>query len=539
MIYYNTSNQRYMNNITVTQNNKHVTLKRLFIVFTVLLVALVFSSCSKIETNAITPFTANDAIGKNVDTVKDDLSMAGFDNITIEPLEDLELTQIDQNGIVEIVSINGITNFEGNVEFKSSSKVIIKYHSFKRINIPFSSEEAKNMDADTLVTALKNAGFMKVSTDEVYDLDPDSFHGESEQSVSIDGISSFEKNEKFLPDSTVRVVTHRPYQKYSLKIEINFVENLIFSRYDVNFEINGHTERLSHGVDAAFDLHLQEGMYTLTFSSVESASIQTSVTINLTGDTEAGYKISCFNDKITVETLYIENKNAIGENEARVPISSSNCKYKNYKEIEEQFKNAGFTNITTSILYDIFWGITSEGEVEEVSINGSTDFTRGNVFDKNASIVITYHMKEEDDPSKVTTPNTPSTEKPSSLYYSSNDYDTATKGNTGVFSYKSKGGTYDVYWIIDFDEGYIYYFTDGNGDSTCDKVKIASGDLNYRITATWHDGSDQWSWYLHFKYKNSPSTLVVVDHNGFDVEFMPADLEKALKIRNAKTIKNY
>ena len=180
MIYYSTSNQRYMNNITVTQNNKHVTLKHLFIVFTVLLVALVFSSCSKIETNAITPFTANDAIGKNVDTVKDDLSMAGFDNITIEPLEDLELTQIDQNGIVEIVSINGITNFEGNVEFKSSSKVIIKYHSFKRINIPFSSEEAKNMDADTLVTALKNAGFMKVSTDEVYDLDPDSFHGESE-----------------------------------------------------------------------------------------------------------------------------------------------------------------------------------------------------------------------------------------------------------------------------------------------------------------------------------------------------------------------
>ena len=539
MIYYNPSNQRYMNNITVTQNNKHVTLKRLFIVFTVLLVALVFSSCSKIETNAITPFTANDAIGKNVDTVKDDLSMAGFDNITIEPLEDLELTQIDQNGIVEIVSINGITNFEGNVEFKSSSKVIIKYHSFKRINIPISSEEAKNMDADTLVTALKNAGFMKVSTDEVYDLDPDSFYGESEQSVSIDGISSFEKNEKFLPDSTVRVVTHRPYQKYSLKIEINFVENLIFSRYDVNFEINGHTERLSHGVDAAFDLHLKEGMYTLTFSSVESASIQTSVTINLTGDTEAGYKISCFNDKITVETLYIENKNAIGESEARVPISSSNCKYKNYKEIEEQFKNAGFTNITTSILYDIFWGITSEGEVEEVSINGSTDFTRGNVFDKNASIVITYHMKEEDDPSKVTTPNTPSTEKPSSLYYSSNDYDTATKGNTGVFSYKSKGGTYDVYWIIDFDEGYIYYFTDGNGDSTCDKVKIASGDLNYRITATWHDGSDQWSWYLHFKSQNSPSTLVVVDHNGFDVEFMPTDLEKALKIRNAKTIKNY
>lgn len=512
MIYYNPSNQRYMNNITVTQNNKHVTLKYLFIVFTVLLVALVFSSCSKIETNAITPFTANDAIGKNVDTVKDDLSMAGFDNITIEPLEDLELTQIDQNGIVEIVSINGITNFEGNVEFKSSSKVIIKYHSFKRINIPFSSEEAKNMDADTLVTALKNAGFMKVSTDEVYDLDPDSFHGESEQSVSIDGISSFEKNEKFLPDSTVRVVTHRPYQKYSLKIEINFVENLIFSRYDVNFEINGHTERLSHGVDAAFDLHLQEGMYTLTFSSVESASIQTSVTINLTGDTEAEYKISCFNDKITVETLYIENKNAIGENEARVPISSSNCKYKNYKEIEEQFKNAGFTNITTSILYDIFWGITSEGEVEEVSINGSTDFTRGNVFDKNASIVITYHMKEEDDPNNKKETETITTAPTITTITIENNRDFADLikiSSTDSTSIKKFVNAH-IGDIIEFDGCIAFMMNHGNYNTRFDVAMMAgsytgttSGPVFSFENVNYYDmnvsGSDEVSQGMHFR----------------------------------------
>ncbi|MBR5538820.1 MAG: PASTA domain-containing protein, partial [Clostridia bacterium] len=98
---------------------------------------------------------------------------------------------------------------------------------------------------------------------------------------------------------------------------------------------------------------------------------------------------------------------------------------------------------------------------------------------------------------------------------------------------------YDIYWIVDFDEGYVYFFTDGNGDTTCDKVKIVSGHLNDRITVTWHDGGEQWSWYLHFKYVNSPVTLVVNDHNGFVTEFSATDLYDAIAIRDAKNIKEY
>ncbi len=131
------------------------------------------------------------------------------------------------------------------------------------------------------------------------------------------------------------------------------------------------------------------------------------------------------------------------------------------------------------------------------------------------------------------------TEKPRAVYYSTNDYETAKKGNTGVYSYKNTGGSYDIYWIIDFNEGYVYWFTDGNGETACDKVKIDSGTLNDTVTVTWHDGGDQWSWYLHFKYVNNPSTLIVNDHNGFSTEFSTTDLESALKVRDTKTIINY
>lgn len=131
------------------------------------------------------------------------------------------------------------------------------------------------------------------------------------------------------------------------------------------------------------------------------------------------------------------------------------------------------------------------------------------------------------------------TEKPRAVYYSTNDYETAKKGNTGVYSYKNTGRAYDIYWIIDFNEGYVYCFTEGNGETTCDKVKIDSGTLNDTVTVTWHDGGDQWSWSLHFKYVNNPSILVVNDHNGFPAEFTTTDLESALKVRDTKTIIKY
>lgn len=139
----------------------------------------------------------------------------------------------------------------------------------------------------------------------------------------------------------------------------------------------------------------------------------------------------------------------------------------------------------------------------------------------------------------ISTNSSASIEETNALFYSTNDYETAKNGNIGVFSYKNKSGSYDVYWIIDFDDGYVYWFTDGNGENNCDKVKIVSGSLNDKIEITWHDSGEEWSWYLHFKYVNHPETLIVTDHNGFDLDFTTTDLSEALKVRDSKNIKLY
>jgi len=90
---------------------------------------------------------------------------------------------------------------------------------------------------------------------------------------------------------------------------------------------------------------------------------------------------------------------SVSEDEAKVPDSASGYKYDNYKNVQESLSEAGFTNIKTEILYDIVLGWTSEGEVDSVSIAGDTSFDKGTVFRKEAEVIITYHMKEEEDPS--------------------------------------------------------------------------------------------------------------------------------------------
>ena len=204
------------------------------------------------------------------------------------------------------------------------------------------------------------------------------------------------------------------------------------------------------------------------------------------------------------------------------------------------FKDAGFTNIKTEILYDIVLGWTEEGEVDKVSINGKTDFNRGDIFAKDASVTITYHMKEEDDPNKPEeVKDTSSEAKDESVSYSTNTMKTVKNGNSGIYSYRSRGGQYYNYYIIDFDEGYVYYFTEGNGDTSCDRLKIQSGDLNDKVIITYHDGGDVWSYGLHFKWKNQPDHLIMQDNDGFEFDFYTTDIEDALALKNKKTIYDY
>lgn len=214
--------------------------------------------------------------------------------------------------------------------------------------------------------------------------------------------------------------------------------------------------------------------------------------------------------------------------EITLTMGEEDFKGMNYQEAEEKLREMGFTKfeyrtVDTEIEADA--DTICYIEITEWTLDTS-DYVKGDAV--NADATITFFSYKYEAP-----------EAPSPVFYSTNDYETAKEGNVGVFSYVDNGSSYDIYWIIDFDEGYIYYFTDGNGETFCDRLKIDSGTLNDAITVTYHDGGDTWSYKLHFKYINHPETLIMVDQNGFDWQYSTTDLDDALALRATKTIKDY
>lgn len=409
--------------------------------------------------------------------------------------------------------------------------------------IPIDGNECVDMDYSSVESAFRDAGFWNISLDEAEDLKYDDTDKIGNViSVSIAGDQEFKKGQEISADTEI-VITYHSFTKCKVSIHINFISNLVFNKYDVEYDFGGYEYGImTHGENTDFEVSVEPGEYTLEFVSCDSSSVKGEAVLNVECDTNASYNIYCYGDKISVDVDYVEQLGAVTENEIMMPAKASDYKFQNYQDVEKSLRKLGFSNISTKILYDIHFGITEEGETEKVSIDGNSDFNRGDIFSKDAKIVITYHMNEEDDPNKVQEEEKEDEKNEADSYsvnYSTNDSSTVKNGNAGVYSYVMKGNSYDSYYIIDFDEGYVYWFTDGNGSDSCDKVKIESGDLNDKVIITYHDGDDVWSYGLHFKYKEQPATLIMQDNDGFEYKFTTTDLSKALSKRDSKSIHEY
>lgn len=213
----------------------------------------------------------------------------------------------------------------------------------------------------------------------------------------------------------------------------------------------------------------------------------------------------------------------VGDGEAAVPASASDYKYENYQDVQKDLEDAGFTNITTEILYDIVWGWTEEGEVKSVSIDGRTDYDKGEVFNMDAPIVITYHMKEEDDPNKPVetepTETTAPTEKPE-------ETETPTKPAEPESEYEKAYirdlSNYDLYYMFDTDTKTVVYF--GTNDTYIERGTY-TGDFSTGVTITWSHGE----WTEKFTHK-SGSYATLIDGNGWDWEYKVCDVGEAQRI---------
>lgn len=271
----------------------------------------------------------------------------------------------------------------------------------KEIKVTKSAKEYLGLNFYDVMSELEGAGFTEIETEVIKDVDLSStMENGYVESVTIDGSSSFDKNTVFANDSKV-IISYHTLKECKVKIHIDFVGNLIFSKYDVEMRIDDNLqETLSHGQDGDYEYELTVGEHKLTFLNAEDSSIKGETVIKVKGDLKASYKISCHSGEIGVETQYVDADVPLQENQVKVTKSASDYSMQNYEDVVSEMKKMGFENIETKAIYDIVLGITEEGEIEAVEIAGNTDFKRGDIYDKSSKVVITYHSDEENDPAK-------------------------------------------------------------------------------------------------------------------------------------------
>lgn len=82
-----------------------------------------------------------------------------------------------------------------------------------------------------------------------------------------------------------------------------------------------------------------------------------------------------------------------------LPFSSRNLKGKKYETILKQLQNAGFSNVRTEARYDLLLGwLRKDGEVESVTVDGSSTFSAGDFCQPDVEIIITYHTYRSNRP---------------------------------------------------------------------------------------------------------------------------------------------
>lgn len=100
---------------------------------------------------------------------------------------------------------------------------------------------------------------------------------------------------------------------YKVDIDINFVENWFFSKYDVDIYLNDLlVDTLSHGEDYSDVLYVEEGKNNIFLEKHGDSSIKGIIKLDVKGNTTVKCTILCFNDEISVTDIKIdtEKKNA-------------------------------------------------------------------------------------------------------------------------------------------------------------------------------------------------------------------------------------
>ncbi len=251
---------------------------------------------------------------------------------------------------------------------------------------------------------------------------------EYDESYSAKNSEGYKLSVSYQGNGVISISVDEP--EYNVTIEVECVENLIFSKYDVDVYIDDSLEgTITHGDTETFELTLTKGTYTLKFVSDEDDELDGEVELNIQKDESLKYKISCSSSGVDVETIM--GTNGSGENvtepeqgddpdETKPPeetdtpsitvtMSEDDFIGMLYTDAEAKLREMGFTVFEYETLEteDINKPDDTIGAVEiKTWAFGKGDFAVGDTYESDAIVVLWYYICDEPEPN-LTVENCP------------------------------------------------------------------------------------------------------------------------------------
>ncbi len=173
-----------------------------------------------------------------------------------------------------------------------------------RAKLPYDVKDCAGLNKDTVSAAFAAAGFVNIRTEAVEGLSASETNRVGEIiSVTVGGQTDFAKGQEMDKQAEV-VIKHHAFKKYTLTVAVNFPKNFLFSKYDVDFKLNGISQGvLPHGEGKEFRFAVEPGEYILRFEKEGSTEIGGELKITVSADAIVALKIECYRNRVTVEDV--------------------------------------------------------------------------------------------------------------------------------------------------------------------------------------------------------------------------------------------
>lgn len=180
------------------------------------------------------------------------------------------------------------------------------------------------------------------------------------------------------------------------QLEVECVPNLMFSTYDLSVYLDDQpVGQLKHGDKDVLLLQSTVGNHEVKFLKSDDRNVRGMRSIDLTENTHASYRLTCYSDHVDITQRYCETYEPLKAGQLRVPDYAEKYLGRGQEDVAGELAQAGFTDIQKTELRDLTPDQQDQsGIVTEISIDGKSDFYKADVFDSQAPVQIIYHTQE-------------------------------------------------------------------------------------------------------------------------------------------------